>query len=84
VWQSLAVLREFTVKRVCVYMGSESADLSLAVTHMLRNILLAVTDLDKIKEDRDKHEKARKMDRSTNMRPWFQVYDRIGMWTHFL
>ncbi len=78
-FQCVAILKELNFKRISIYIGVDDSDISLSMVHLLKNIMLAITDLEKIKEDRDKYEKARKTDRTTNMRPWFHVYDRIGL-----
>ncbi|KAK2185884.1 hypothetical protein NP493_219g00021 [Ridgeia piscesae] len=64
-----AILDTLSLKIICIYIGNEMEDVSTAMAHVLRNIINSVTDLEKWKAEREKHDEARK-DVSCKLRPY--------------
>lgn len=60
-------------------MGIDNDEISTAMAHVLQTMVTAVTDLDRIRKERDAHEDKRKKEPNLRLRPFFHVYDQIGM-----
>ena len=54
-------------------------ELSTAAAHLMRKIIESVTDIDNIKDEREKYEAKRKADPAAKMRPFPFIWEKIGM-----
>jgi len=75
--QANAILDTLSLKIICIYIGNEMEDVSTAMAHVLRNIINSVTDLEKWKAEREKHDEARK-DVSCKLRPYPFLSEKMG------
>lgn len=76
--QSKAILEQMTLRKVLLYIGSESDQISTAMAYMLQNIINSVTNLDNIKKEREKYEAKRAADPAARMRPFPFCVEKIG------
>src|SRR6218665_2901882 len=67
-----------TLRKVLLYIGNESDQISTAMAYMLQNIINAITNLDSIKKEREKYEAKRAADPASRMRPFPFCVDKIG------
>ena len=77
--QSLSIYKDLTLKKIVIYMGVDHDEISTAMAHVLQNMISAVTNLDKIRKERDDHEEKRRNEPNLRLRPYFYVYDKIGV-----
>ena len=82
VLQSWVIYRDLSLKKICVYMGFDDDEVSTAMANVLQNMISAITDLDRIRKERDTHEEKRKKQPNLRLRPFFHVFDRIGGCSH--
>ena len=59
-------------------MGVDDDEVSTAMANVLQNMISSITDLDRIRKERDAHEEKRKKQPNLRLRPYFYVYDKIG------
>ena len=75
--QAKTILDQVSLKLICIYMGNEIEDISMAMAHVLRNIISSTSNLEKWKAEREKHETARK-EISSKLRPYPFLSEKIG------
>jgi len=76
--QAVAILDQLTPKKLFIWIGCDSDELSTGATHLLKKIIEAITNLPQIKAEREKYEAKRKADPLAKMRPFPFCWDKIG------
>ena len=81
--QSQSLLDQVSLKRILVYVSTDSEDLSTASAHLLQNIITWISDVENIRKAKDKYETRRLAESGCKDRPWVWVADKIGQSNFF-
>lgn len=76
--QSMAILDHLSMRKILLYIGSASDQISTAMAYVLQNIINAISNLENIKKEREKHEAKRKAEPAARMRPFPFCFEKIG------
>ena len=74
----MAIYNKLGLKTICIYIGINDDSISAATSNVLQNILNTVTQLEKIKKERDAHEDRRKKNPDLRLRPYPFLTEKIG------
>lgn len=71
-------MNQLTLKKIIAVISVDDDELSTAMAHLLKSVINAVTNLENIKNDREKHEAKRKADPAAKIRPFPFLAEKIG------
>ena len=76
--QAKAVLDQVSMRRLMVYIAVNNEEVSTATTHIVQNVIRAVTDIDRIRQEREKYETERTKNPHSRMKAWAFLSDKLG------
>ena len=78
-FQSRAVLDALTIRRLGFLIAENDDAVSTAASHLVQTVIVSVTELEKFRNERDKHETERKGNFAAKMRPYPNISEKIGI-----